>query len=146
MCMLNLLISVRLWMTLRTAGPLPPPPRSPLSMGFSRQEYWSGLPWPPPGELPDPGMESASLQSPALSGGFFTTHATWKALFQVEHITKKKKKLNSRCFMMYWAFLTSSSHSPPHRLWWDTLLKCLQGCSKDSQWSLRGVRGRGEGV
>ena len=43
-----------------------------LSMGFSRQEYWSGLPFPSPGDLPDPGIEPASLVSPALVGGFFT--------------------------------------------------------------------------
>ena len=48
-------------------------------MGFSRQEYWSGLPCPPPGDLPDPGIEPASLTSPALAGGFFTTSATWAA-------------------------------------------------------------------
>ena len=41
-----------------------------LSMGFSRQEYWSGLPFPPPGDLPNPGTEPAS---PALASGFFTT-------------------------------------------------------------------------
>ena len=46
-----------------------------LSMGFSRQEYWSGLPCPAPGDLPDPGIESASLTSPALIGGFFTAGA-----------------------------------------------------------------------
>ena len=40
-----------------------------LSMGFSRQEYWSGLPFPSPGDLPDPGIEP---KSPALAGGFFT--------------------------------------------------------------------------
>ena len=47
--------------------------QAPLSMGFSRQEYWSGLPFPTPGDLPDPGIEPASLVSPALAGGFFTT-------------------------------------------------------------------------
>ena len=41
-------------------------------MGFSRQEYWSGLPFPHPGELPDPGIEPAVPVSPALTGGFFT--------------------------------------------------------------------------
>ena len=48
-------------------------------MGFSRQEYWSGLPCPPPGDLPDPGIDLvslASLVSPALVGGFFTTIST----------------------------------------------------------------------
>ena len=49
---------------------------APLSMGFSRQESWSGLPCPPPGDLPSPGMEP---ESPALMGGFFTTGATWEA-------------------------------------------------------------------
>ena len=47
--------------------------QAPLSMGFSRQEYWSGLPCPPPGDLPDPGIEPMSVASPALAGGFFTT-------------------------------------------------------------------------
>ena len=48
-------------------------------MGFSKQEHWSGLPCPPPGDLPNPGMEATSLMSPALAGGFFTTSATWEA-------------------------------------------------------------------
>ena len=46
-------------------------------MGFSRQEHWSGLPWPPPGDLPDLGIKPASLMSPAFTGGFFT--ASWGA-------------------------------------------------------------------
>ena len=49
-----------------------------LSMGFSRQEYWSGLPYPPPEDLPDPGNEPASLKSPTLASKFFTTSATWE--------------------------------------------------------------------
>ena len=53
----------------------------PLSMGLSRKEYWSELLFPSPGHLPDSGIESASLKSPALTGGFFTTSATWKALY-----------------------------------------------------------------
>ena len=48
-----------------------------LSVGFSKKEYWSGLPFPSPGDLPDPGMEHASLMSPALAGRFFITSATW---------------------------------------------------------------------
>ena len=47
--------------------------QAPLSMVFPRQEYWSGLPFSPPGDLPDPGIEPVSLMSPALAGGFFTT-------------------------------------------------------------------------
>ena len=50
-----------------------------LFMEFSRQEYWSGLPCPPPGDLPDPGNEPVSLLSPALASGFITTSATWEA-------------------------------------------------------------------
>ena len=49
--------------------------------GFSRQEYWSGLLFPPPGDLPDPGIEPGSLMSLALAGGFFTTSAPWEAHF-----------------------------------------------------------------
>ena len=44
-----------------------------LLMEFSRREYWSGLPFPPPGGLPDPGIKPASLEPPELAGGFFTT-------------------------------------------------------------------------
>ena len=51
--------------------------RLPLSMGFSRQEYWSGLPCPPPGDLPNPGIKS--LVSPVLAGVFFTISDTWEA-------------------------------------------------------------------
>ena len=54
--------------------------QAPLPMGSSRQEYWSRLPYPPPGNLPDPGIESESLMSPALAGRFFTTSATWETL------------------------------------------------------------------
>ena len=50
--------------------------QAPLSMGLSRQEDWSGLPFPPPGDLPDPGTEPTSLMSPALAGEFFITSAS----------------------------------------------------------------------
>ena len=53
--------------------------QTPLSTGFSRQEYWSGLPCLPPGDLSDPGIKSMSVISPALVGRFFTTSATWEA-------------------------------------------------------------------
>ena len=65
---------VQLFATLWTV-PCP----APLSMGFSRQEYRSGLPCPPPRDLPDPGIEPVSLMSPALAGGFFTTSAAREA-------------------------------------------------------------------
>ena len=52
--------------------------QAPLSLGFSRQEYWSGLPCPPPRDIPNPGTEPTSLTSPALAGRFFTTSTTGK--------------------------------------------------------------------
>ena len=51
--------------------------QAPLSMEFSKQEYWSGLPFPFPGDLPDSGIESGS---PALAGEFFTTNTTWETV------------------------------------------------------------------
>ena len=51
----------------------------PMSTGFSRQDYWSGLPCSSPGNLPDPGIEPMSLTSSALAGGFFTSRTTWEA-------------------------------------------------------------------
>ena len=49
-------------------------------MGFFRQEYWSGLPFPPPGDLPDPGIEPGLLHLLTLAGRFFTTSTTREAL------------------------------------------------------------------
>ena len=65
---------VQLFMT-----PWPVTHETPLSMGFSWQVYLSGLLCPPSGDLPDPRIELTSLISPALTGGFFTTSATWEA-------------------------------------------------------------------
>ena len=74
-----------------------------LSMGFSRQEYWSGLSCPPPGDPPNPEIKPVSLTSPELAGGFFTTSTTWEApnwfyrtnifsvvMYGCESCTKKK--------------------------------------------------------
>ena len=59
--------------------------QAPLSMGFSKQEHWSGLPCPSPGDLPDPGIKPESLLPPTLAGRFFTTSATWEALWEVTY-------------------------------------------------------------
>ena len=72
-CMLSCFSCVQLFTTPWTAAC-----QAPLSMGFSRQEYWSGLLLPPPRDLPDPGIKPATLMSPALAGRFFTTSATWE--------------------------------------------------------------------
>ena len=53
--------------------------QAPLSMGFPREEYWSGLPFPCPGNLPDPGIETRSLASSVLAGRLFITSVTWEA-------------------------------------------------------------------
>ena len=72
-CLLSCFSCVRLFVTQWTEAF-----QTLLSMRFFRQEYWSGLPCPPPGDLPNPGIELTSLRSPALAGGFFTTSATWE--------------------------------------------------------------------
>ena len=68
--------------------------QAPLSMEFSSQEYWSGLPCPPAGDLPDPGIKPTSLMSPALASRFFTTSTTWEVPFSamLQHKTKRIKK------------------------------------------------------
>ena len=62
--------------------------QAPLSMEFSRQESWSGLPCPPPGGLPDPGIEPGSLPSLALADGFFPTSAIWEDPIRLKVRTK----------------------------------------------------------
>ena len=74
MCMLTGFTYVQLFATPWTIAC-----QVPLSMGFSRQEYWSGLPFPPPGNFLDPEIETVSLMFPALAGRFFTTSTTWEA-------------------------------------------------------------------
>ena len=54
--------------------------QAPLSMAFPRQEYWSGLPCPSPGDLSGPGIESTSLESPSLAGGVFTAEPSGKPI------------------------------------------------------------------
>ena len=72
--MLSHFSRVRLFAALWTVGH-----QAPLSMGFPRQEHWSGVPFPSPGDLPDPEIELASLTGPELADGFFTTSIPWKA-------------------------------------------------------------------
>ena len=73
-CMRSHFSPVRLFVTLWTIDG-----QAPLSMGFSKQEYWSGLSRPSPGDLPDPGIKPVSLKFPALAGGSSTTSTTWEA-------------------------------------------------------------------
>ena len=89
------------------------PPES-SAHGISRQEYWSFLPYPTPGDLPDAGIESMSLASPALAGRFFTTSATWEAL---THSGSGKilfsDKLGSSGSPLWQTLLQLSCHQPP---------------------------------
>ena len=78
-----------------------------LSMGFSREEYWSGLPWPPPGDLPDPGVEPRSLVPPASAGVSFTTRAA-SILVQMDHSLLAMAEQYSIVYTHY-IFLTRSS-------------------------------------
>ena len=73
-CVPNRFSHVWLFVTLWTVAH-----QAPLFTGFSRQEYWSELPCPPPGDLPDPGIKLTSFMSPALADRFFTTSTTWEA-------------------------------------------------------------------
>ena len=72
-CVLSHFSCVWLFVTLWTVAC-----QAPLSMGFSRQEYWSGLPYSPPGDLPDPGMETVTPASPALQADSFPTEPPGK--------------------------------------------------------------------
>ena len=79
-----------------------------LSMGFSRQEYWIKLPFPSSGDLPDPGIEPASLTSSALAGGFFTINVTWEAPYM--YLKKVKSLSRVRLFATPW---TVAYQTPP---------------------------------
>ena len=81
-------------------------PLVPLSMGFSKQEYWNGLPCPPPGDLPNPGIEPAFLMSPALADGLFTMSATWEAqdkdVGNKKFLFGKEKRIGRAFLVVQW--------------------------------------------
>ena len=88
--------------------------QAPLPMAFSRQEYWSGLSCPPPGNLPEPGIKTVSLTSLALVGEFLTTSTTWEALgssIGIETITS---------FQSIWKLRSGRSGSLP---------QCQENCT-----------------
>ena len=103
--MLSRLSCVQLFVTLWTVAC-----QAPLSMGFSWQDYWSGLPCPPPGDLSYPGIEPESLMSPALAGGFFTTSATWEAQ-SISLVSLSAPKLSSP--ISHWAVWHGNQHMYP---------------------------------
>ena len=77
-CMLSRFSCVQPFVTLWTVAR-----QAPLSLGFSRQEYWIGLPCSPPGDLPNSRLKPMSLTSPALAVRFFTTSTTWEAHYKL---------------------------------------------------------------
>ena len=84
-CVLSCFSCVQLFVTQWTIAH-----QAPLSLGFSRQEYWSGLPCPPPGDLPNQEIKPAPLTFPALAGRFLTTSATWEPQ-RMEYYSAKRE-------------------------------------------------------
>ena len=85
--------------------------QAPLSMGFSKQEYWGGFPCP--GDLPNPGVEPTSLTSPASAGGFFTTSATWEAQpSSLKHLSFPSEEFVplTRCILVGWLMMLTWAH------------------------------------
>ena len=112
-CMLRRFSRVQLFATLWTIAL-----QAPLSMEFSRQEYCSGLPCPPPGDLPNPGIELASLPSPALAGRFFTASATWEVHSSVSITSFKKNAAvtqNDRVLLEMSISILGSKRTKLHR-------------------------------
>ena len=87
-CVLSRFSHVQLFATLWIVAQ-----QAPLSVGFSRQEYWSGLPFPTPRDLPHPGIKPASLASPALAGKIFTPCAIWEALSNLCQLGIRDKEM-----------------------------------------------------
>ena len=102
-CVLSRFRCVQLFVTRWTVAH-----QAPLSTGFSRQEYWNGLPFLPPGDLPDPGIKPVSLVSPALAGGFFTTSTTCEA--QSPYVYTLKQPLSA--LVNLW--IPSPPYNPPY--------------------------------
>ena len=73
----------------------------PLSMGFSRQGFWSGLPCLPPGDLPNPGIKFLSLMCPELAGGFFNTSVTLEAPYSL-HSVNYSASIQCMCVCVCW--------------------------------------------
>ena len=102
--------------------------QAPLSTGFSRQEYWSGLPGPSPGDLPHPRIKSATLPSPALADRFFTTSTTWEAsvcLITDSYYYIKQSRLFPDCLK---SFYYTKWNPLPETLWLESLFMGLKRC------------------
>ena len=91
--------------------------QAPLSTEFSRQEYWSRLPCPPPRDFSDPGIEPESLMSPSLAGRFFTTSATWEAPLTLKRCAFS---VPVEDFQLVLLFVSYCLHFLTWRTEWDT--------------------------
>ena len=111
MCVLSHFSHVWLFATLWTLAH-----QVPLSMGFSRPEYWSELPFPSPGDLPNPEMETMPLLSPAMASQFFPTSTTWEANFRIKSyyfstsLCWKKKCISKNEMKMKGGILSEIKH------------------------------------
>ena len=109
-CMLSHFSSVQLCATLWTVAC-----QAPLSVGFSREEYWSGLPCLPPGDLPNPGIEPSVFTSPAQAGRFFTTSTTWETNVQ------NPRKQSQDTFLYQWKIRSNFKFSSLGNQWFNNL-------------------------
>ena len=127
MCELSF-FCVQLFVTLWTVAH-----QAPLSMEFSRQEQWSELPFPSPGELPYPGIEPIPLMFPALPGGFFTTGQPGKPYFLYSSFKFHSFELDfkSHC-LPGWYLCTSQVEINSLRFCWPHLPSFLLRCSEAS--------------
>ena len=112
-CVFSCFSRVRLFETLWTAVH-----QAPLSMGFPRQEYWTGLPCPPPGGLPNPGNPFCVS---CIADGFFTHWATWEALSQWQNMFKKTDveiPFLEGWIGYVWGGILASTFYRPHKMIW----------------------------
>ena len=110
---LNTMCSKSLQLCLTLCDPITAAHQAPFSKGFSRQECWSRLPCPSPGDLPDPGIEPTSLMSPSLTGRFFNTSATWETPTVTWNLVLNERKAGH---------VKLRSHLVP--LWTWVIIKC----------------------
>ena len=107
-CVLSCFSRVQLFSTIWTAVR-----QAPLSVGFSRQEYWSGLACSPPENLPDPGIKPRSPASPALAAGFFITSTTWEALIHIQFNSVQSLAAAAKSLQSCPTLCDSIDSSPP---------------------------------
>ena len=123
LCMLSCFNPLRFFVTLSTVAC-----QAPLSLGFSRQEYWSRLPCSSPRDLPNPGIKPVSLMSPALAMRFFTTSTTWEALWDIYGEQQK-------CFLQPQLVSPGMGQRRMGKRWgrenckWITAFSCFTVCS-----------------